>query len=411
MALKPYNELPLDYIIANGGGRWRKLLDNRECRQDYIHNLKTFLNDVPECRKVPAYLMLGDTKTMPDTVDGTLDSFYAFYSQIADMIDEVALDGGDEFSVTQPIGTGTGIGVVTLYNYSREGLIEAIAAIGSRIVGDAEAAERAYSDYRLYTGKIVKREVEFEDMSARLETMSDGELVNLDDRVADVADKMVALGFQPMYINNTDTTIEIVMSVLPRLMYDVAGGRDPLMTLPMGMMLTIDKSDGAISLYRKLRFATNYYNHPHIGNSICWGSIAGIQKAELSGDYDTLLTQFDKLVRNYNSGSPYITYGAMKSTLSFNGQMKWNTDTKNDRVATYINKIISQSSADGTQLLSNLTISNLIGSQLAESLLLKQPDLYNKLTQELLELTNDKQEQDEPEACTTTGTDSVGFPF
>ena len=372
---KSLEDITLEDFLKYKGSRWKKsLTDSGVDMEGLVADLATFLNDVPECRNVRAYVLFGDTPRERVTdVDGyDSDMLYEFYLKHEEILSSISVGNGVDielFDVNETVDS------YTVPNPDVAEYREEIVSINRKLDNRHSSISNLINDINSLASDVADYEIKVTEIKERIEAKSDDDITTVD-MLGIVSDGLKNNGFQLLKAKAYDDgELDVKFSAPPRLMYDVnIPTRKPVNTLPLFFTICIGERR-----YLKPHALGRIY-HPHVSEyNICWGDMSiEANHAIKTNEFDTLFELLDKLIRNYNSGSPYITWSSVSRVANYNSMLRMNTDSS----ISYMDRLVSEWSVTNN----NIPLEYAIGEELADAYKHKKKDSYE-------EYARDKEEE------------------
>lgn len=347
--MKDLTDVTLEDVVRYKGSRWKAKLDRAGVNRELlITELSKFLYDIPECRKVRAYILFGDGELMIDSSTTDYSTWlYNFYAKHLDLIDALKVEDGLDFPSFDDVKIKSVSTVIDnpAYREVEDLLADAQSSFRDQkrdVIDLEDTVSNAYRRISTLESKIALSTMDIESQEEKLSKIQPTTAYDLGGNLSDIDRALREYGFTPltysMYEDDNDVIVRF--AVHPRLMYDQSVNRKPIEVMPFVMAMYI-RSGNKINLesvYSLVKGGTWNAVHPHVARHCCWGSDLGrdVRKASVSGDYQTLISCFDRLVRSYNSGSPFITYSGYKRVANYTAMCGFKCDHRTEKLFNFI---------------------------------------------------------------------------
>lgn len=421
--MKELTDVTLEDVVRYKGSRWKAKLKAAEVNlPEFISQLSTFLNDIPECRKLRAYTILGDGDLAIDTSRSDYSNiFYEYYMKIHKVLDSLKVDDGLDFPVFADFKSKSVMINTSNPEWSR---VNEIVSVNQRNYtskqDDCDYNNRqiddAYENFRRSEETLSAAVIALDESTERLEKIEEHIEIDVGQVLTGLDSSLRANGFIPIAHRGNDRgRVEILFSVYPRLMYDVSVNRKPLTTMPFLMQLSYESNHIGLSLFKAIAKAGTYNApHPHVASGVCWGSDLGrtVREAAVVGDYGKVIESLNKLTRSYHSGSPYITYGGYLRKLNYSSLCKYKSESSTLKLTRFINRFMDSIDDHDWKFMRAVKTTDLLGTDILND---KTPEgvvqaidlLDTKIKEKHSEQTSSEREEQEEEGIETAINEAV----
>lgn len=331
--VKAREDVTLEDVFRLKGSRWKSIIKELDNENHFVESVGIFINSVPECRKLRAYVFLDSMKEMlPQHNGDVLEFLFDMYNKLGDdVLESMLVAKSSDISIVKAD--------IDIEKY------EIVNPEYDKIRSNIEKADDRIDMYRI---RIVDKLHDIHVINDSIAECS----IRRDEDIASLCGikEIVAIDVNDMINNFVNTCIEAEMIPLtisiairggkpvllsdiviqPRLMYDVnASSRAPIMTQPI--MVRIGHADGLYkaSAIKGIRSHNRYDSyHPHISNNfICFGDAEAMYKnGQVQSDPSLIIKAIDSISRAYNSGSPFVTWYEHQRSLAMNGLLRLTKD-------------------------------------------------------------------------------------
>jgi len=395
--IKPLEDVTLEDVLRLKGSRWKqKMIDAKIDMTKFLGALSMFLNDVPEFRKLRAFVILG-TANEPINIEGDYtDYLYDKYGSLHESLDTLSVTSSATIDVGDTLTDD--MGIIEVENTLLTDLKDTMVSHMRQADSSNSAGHGRMRDAQAKFNRASIEAKKAFDIKEQIKDIPATRKVNVVEKVNSFISGLAELDMYPLNLTvSRDGRIHSSVFIKPRLMYDInTSTRSPKMTQPM--VIKLSSSNGMQYLRDKevysIRRQNNYGAfHPHIGEYICWGDLSEpYNEACRTDDIIGIFKQVDKLLRAYNSGSPFVTWSGYDK-IGYNSLITSLDSAKSQQINSFVSAVyddMSRLNKVGIIVFApvNLTIEHIVGEELYSALSRKNYHFHISINSHLVKLVD-----------------------